>query len=62
MLGMLQCSRKLVGGSNVQEIVRGALHRDNACSCRIGERFGPCCNVGMIPFGIYIELLPKVRI
>jgi hypothetical protein len=40
--------------------MRCALRWNDTRSRRIGQGFGPCCDVGMIAFGIYIELLSEV--
>lgn len=59
---MLQRARKLVGGSNAQEIVRGALRGNGTGPRRIGEGLCPCRDVCVVSFGIDFELLPEVGI
>jgi hypothetical protein len=59
---MLQRSRELVGGSDVEEIVGVALLRNKARSRCIGKGFRPCCDVGVVAFGVYLELLSEVRV
>lgn len=52
--------RELVGGSNVQQMMRRALSGNRARSRRIGQCLGPRGDVCMVSLGVHLELLAKV--
>jgi hypothetical protein len=54
--------RELVGGPDVEEIVRVALLRNEARSRRIGQGLRPCCDVRVVALGVDLELLSEVGV